>query len=84
MYTIITKVDKLPNGMKMITKYKPEEIFFISIIKFLFYLFLVWPLQIAIIFWIFIFKLILKILLFITITIIKIVTLPFKIIFGIK
>lgn len=48
MRSYVYETVKLSNGKKLVTRYTPEGYFFISLLKFLFFLFLIWPLEIFI------------------------------------
>lgn len=69
MYSYIRESRDLGNGRRYITRYTPGEYLFINIIKFFFFLFVVWPLEIVLI----ICLAILKIIWFV-------ISLPFKLI----
>ena len=69
MHSYIRESRDLGNGRRLITRYTPGEYFFINLIKFLFFLFVVWPIEITLI----ICLAILKVIWFI-------ISLPFKLI----
>ena len=77
MRSYVRESHNMGNGRRYITRYTPEEYFLYSIIKFLLFLFLLWPLQLM--FWgvIFILKWTFKAILWLII-------LPFRLIFHKK
>ena len=70
MNIYIRESRNLGNGRRLITRYTPGEYLVYNIIKFFFFLFIIWPLEITLI----IFLAILKIIWFV-------ISLPFKLIF---